>query len=575
VPAVQRALLETQERRQRQAELRDLKAVLSDLKAAEAELRESEERFRTLADNMSQFAWMTDPNGWIFWYNHRWFEYTGITLEEMQGWGWQQVHHPNHIDRVVEHFRHCIETGETWEDTFPLRGKDGNYRWFLSRAIPIKDEAGSIVHWFGTNTDITDRKQIEAELRQKNAILDVVNESVPTPIFVKDRQGRIIYANPATLEALGKSAAEVIGYQDGDLYSSLEDAARVVENDRRIMETGQTEVVEESADGIRIFLVTKAPYRNEAGEVIGLVGISNDISDRKRIEAEREQLLQQEQAAREAAEQANRIKDEFLAVVSHELRTPLNPILGWSKLLQSGKLSPEKAAIALGTIERNAQQQAQLIDDLLDISRILQNKLTLAIAPVDLAVTVTDALETVRLTAEAKSIQLRSSLAANVGAIMGDASRLQQIVWNLLSNAIKFTPENGQVEVRLEKCHGTGNREQGIGNGAGTSNLSPSTSNLSPLMLKSPLPTLEKEFCLNLFPTCLKHFGRKMPPPPANLVGWGLACRSCSNLPHSTAAPSRLPAMAREKGQHSPCGFRSHSANPLIPLLPRRVKLSI
>ncbi|PZV11253.1 MAG: PAS domain S-box protein, partial [Leptolyngbya sp.] len=269
--------------------------------------------------------------------------------------------------------------------------------------------------------------------------------------------------------------AEVLGYYDSDLYSSPEDATRVMENDQRIMDTGQTEVVEESPDGIRTFLGMKAPYRNEAGEVIGLIGISNDISDRKRIEAEREQLLQQEQAAREAAEQANRIKDEFLAVVSHELRTPLNPILGWSKLLRSGKLPPEKVAAALGTIERNAQQQAQLIDDLLDISRILQNKLTLAIAPVDLAVTVTDALETVRLTAEAKSIQLRSSL-ADVDPVMGDSGRLQQIVWNLLSNAIKFTPENGRVEVRLEREQGIGNREQGIGNDAGTSNLSPSTS---------------------------------------------------------------------------------------------------
>jgi PAS domain S-box-containing protein len=422
---------------------------VSDRIQAEAELRENEVRFRTLADNMSQFAWMTDPNGWIFWYNHRWFDYTGTTLEEMQGWGWQQVHHPDHVDRVVEHFRHCIETGETWEDTFPLRGKDGSYRWFLSRAIPIKDDAGNIVSWFGTNTDISDRKQIEAELRQKNAILDVVNESAPTPIFVKDRQGRIIYANPATLKVLGKSAAEVVGHYDIDLYPSPEDADKVMANDQRIMETGQTEVVEESPDGIRTFLGMKSPFRNEAGEVVGLVGISNDISDRKRIEAEREQLLQQEQAARETAEQANRMKDEFLAVVSHELRTPLNPILGWSKLLRSGKLSPEKSAAALETIERNAQQQAQLIDDLLDIARILQNKLTLAIAPVDLATTVTNALETVRLTAEAKSIQLRSSL-AKVDTVMGDASRLQQIIWNLLSNAIKFTPENGQVEVKLE-----------------------------------------------------------------------------------------------------------------------------
>jgi PAS domain S-box-containing protein len=415
----------------------------------EANLRESETRFRMLADNISQFAWITDASGWIFWYNQRWFDYTGTTLEEMQGWGWQQVHHPNHVERVVEHFRHAIETGDSWEDTFPLRGKDGTYRWFLSRALAIRDETGQIKHWFGTNTDITDRQQTEADLRQKNAILDVINESVPTPIFVKDRQGRIIYANPATLEAIGKPASEVIGYRDVDVYLSPEDAVRVMENDRRIMDSGQTEVVEESPDGVRTFLGVKSPYRNEAGEVIGLIGISSDISDRVQLERDREQILQQEQAAREAAEKANRIKDEFLAVLSHELRTPLNPILGWAKLLRTQKHDEATVERALETIERNAQLQTQLIEDLLDVSRILQGKLRLNASPVDLGLTIQAAVETVRLAAEAKSIQIQTTLEPNIGKVSGDSSRLQQVVWNLLSNAVKFTSAGGRVEVRL------------------------------------------------------------------------------------------------------------------------------
>ena len=180
-------------------------------------------------------------------------------------------------------------------------------------------------------------------------------------------------------------------------------------------------------------------------------GTCTDIDAKKQIERDRARLMEQERAARTAAEQANRIKDEFLAVVSHELRTPLNPILGWSKLLRSGRLSPERAVEALGTIERNAQQQAQLIDDLLDVSRILRNKLTLTIAPVDLVMTVINALETLRLAVEAKSIRVRSSLSSEVGLVMGDAGRLQQIVWNLLSNAVKFTPEGGEIEVRLDR----------------------------------------------------------------------------------------------------------------------------
>lgn len=130
-------------------------------KRVEAELRESEEQFRTMAESLPQLAWMADEQGWIYWYNRRWYEYTGTTPKEMEGWGWRKVHHPEHVDRVVERIRHSWETGEPWEDTFPIRGADGRYRWFLSRAIPIRDVDGQIKCWFGTNTDITEKQKAE------------------------------------------------------------------------------------------------------------------------------------------------------------------------------------------------------------------------------------------------------------------------------------------------------------------------------------------------------------------------------------------------------------------------------
>lgn len=176
---------------------------------------------------------------------------------------------------------------------------------------------------------------------------------------------------------------------------------------------------------------------------------------------ERARLYEAEQTAREAAENANRIKDEFLAVLSHELRSPLNPILGWAKLLQTRKLDEKTIPQALKTIERNAQLQAQLIEDLLDISRILQGKLSLNILQVDLASVIYAAMETVRLSAEAKSIKMHVSLEPNLGQVLGDSSRLQQVVWNLLSNAVKFTPEGGRVEIRLEAVGGWGDGEIG------------------------------------------------------------------------------------------------------------------
>ncbi|MDZ7991351.1 MAG: AAA family ATPase [Nostoc sp. EfeVER01] len=165
----------------------------------------------------------------------------------------------------------------------------------------------------------------------------------------------------------------------------------------------------------------------------------------------RAHLYEAELTARNAAESANRIKDEFLAVLSHELRTPLNPILGWTKLMRTRKLDQATSDRALETIERNAKLQTQLIEDLLDVSRILQGKLNLNFGRINLVSVIEAAIETVRLSAEAKSIQIQASLESGAGEVLGDANRLQQVIWNILSNAIKFTPIGGQVKIKLEQ----------------------------------------------------------------------------------------------------------------------------
>ncbi|NJL21592.1 MAG: response regulator [Leptolyngbyaceae cyanobacterium SM1_3_5] len=177
--------------------------------------------------------------------------------------------------------------------------------------------------------------------------------------------------------------------------------------------------------------------------------LQQEIDERQRAEADRDRVLKREQAARAEAEAANRIKDEFLAVLSHELRTPLSPILGWVRMLQSGTLDAQKQAIGLETIERNAKLQTQLIEDLLDISRILQGKLTLDVKPVDLANVISAAKETILLAAEAKSIQIQTELESPGRFALGDPNRLQQVIWNLLSNAVKFTPADGQIQIKL------------------------------------------------------------------------------------------------------------------------------
>ena len=184
----------------------------------------SEELFRTLADNISQLAWMADSNGSIFWFNRRWYEFTGTSLDEMQGWGWTKVHHPDHVDRVVERIRHSWESGEAWEDTFPLRGRDGQFRSFLSRALPIRDEQGSVVCWFGTNTDVT--AQLEAEQERERLLeseraarerAEGILEAALDGIITIDDEGRIRDFNPAAERMFGRSRADTVGQEVAEL----------------------------------------------------------------------------------------------------------------------------------------------------------------------------------------------------------------------------------------------------------------------------------------------------------------------------------------------------------------------
>jgi len=177
------------------------------LTANENALRESE-CFRELADNISQFAWTADAQGWIYWYNKRWHDYTGTTLEEMQGWGWQKVHHPEHVDRVVQRIRQSFETGTAWEDTFPLRSKDGTYRWFLSRALPIRNEAGEVVRWFGTNTDVTEQLEAEKALRESEQEVRNAKDAAEAALQnLRETQTSLIEAEK--LAALGRLVAGV------------------------------------------------------------------------------------------------------------------------------------------------------------------------------------------------------------------------------------------------------------------------------------------------------------------------------------------------------------------------------
>jgi PAS domain S-box-containing protein len=417
---------------------------LTERRRAEQALRESEEKFRTLADHIAQLAWMTDASGAITWYNRRWFDYTGTTLEQMRGWGWQSVHHPDHVDRVTEKFRQHIASAEPWEDSFPLRGRDGRYRWFLSRAIPIRDESGQVVRWFGTNTDVTEQRLAEQELQERERELRSITSNTPDILARFDREGRYVYVNAAATVASGLPAEQLVGRTPREAGVSEEAAALIGREVQAVFADGRPRSFEftyQTPAGPRHFRSTVVPEFDADGRRVShVLGVTHDVTEvREALEALRQ--------TKDEAETANRAKDKFLAVLSHELRTPLTPVLMTASMLRRRDDVAGEVREAMDLICRNVELESRLIDDLLDLSRVLNGKLQLHARPVPLHTIIRHAVETCAEEAHAKQLTLVVQLDEPSPIVDGDAARLQQVFWNLLKNAIKFTSEKGRIDV--------------------------------------------------------------------------------------------------------------------------------
>ncbi len=298
--------------------------------------------------------------------------------------------------------------------------------------------------------DITDLKRIEAALKASERQSRNIVESITDAFFALDEEWRFTYVNQTAYTLIDRAPGDLIGKDFWEEFPGLHDSESKRMHRRVMRDRVAESLTAFYPDHDRWYEVRTYPAAN------GIAVYFNNVTDRKTAEAERRQLLQQEQAAREEAERANRTKDEFLAVLSHELRSPLNPILGWTQLLRNGNLTPARQSDALAIIERNAKLQSQLIEDLLDISRIMQGKLTLTATPISLSPVIAAAVETVRLAADAKNIQITLDLDPDVAPVSGDAARLQQVVWNLLTNAVKFTDSGGRVTVELSRVSAEG-----------------------------------------------------------------------------------------------------------------------
>lgn len=313
-----------------EAVARVLEQIVMRKRLNEAEmLRDREQYYRNLAEAIPQLVWTCQPNGSCDFLSKQWVDYTGISEQEQLGNAWLgNVLHPDDRLRSEGAWLDAIAGTAEYDLEYRLRRHDGVYRWFKARGVPVRDGDGRIAKWFGTSTDIEDRKQIEQD---------------------------------------------------------------------------------------------------------------------------REMLLGSERVARSEAERAVRIKDEFVATLSHELRTPLNSIVGWAQFLLRDRSDPEKLRKGLEVIDRNARLQAQMVDDLLDMSRIMSGKLRLDVRSIDLAGVIDDVVASAQPASDAKEIRLSVSLDPSIGMVQGDPARLQQVIWNLLSNAIKFTQKQGRVEVVLRR----------------------------------------------------------------------------------------------------------------------------
>jgi PAS domain S-box-containing protein len=322
-------------------------------------------------------------------------------------------------------------------------------RWLEIRAYPSSE--GLAVYF----RDTTERKHAEEILRQSEERSRLALDAGQMGAWEWDMQSNVQYWDASQYQLFGINPDEVTLNQD-TFFNRVhpDDLLKLKRSLTTLLEQGGSFDIEFRIlrpDGTTRWLAGKGRLlQGYDGQPLRMIGVNFDITERKQAEEERNRLLQAEQAARADAEAANRIKDEFLATLSHELRSPLNAMLGWLTLLRTRELDAETTTRALETVERNARMQTQLVEDLLDVSRIIRGQLQLKIMPISLDAVIESALDTVRPAADAKNIRLQSSIDSTLGSIYGDGNRLQQVIWNLLTNAIKFTPKGGRVEVRLE-----------------------------------------------------------------------------------------------------------------------------
>jgi PAS domain S-box-containing protein len=400
--------------------------------------------------------------------------YWNRSAEELYGWKFAMVEGKNAHTLLQTRCSHessglnptqldifLLEKSEWQGELIQLR-QDSKQIIVESRQVLIVDGDKQAIAFMEVNRDISQRKQVERQLAQANERYELATAALNGLIFDFNCRDRTVERTQGLSRLLGYSLQEAeptaVWWKNQvhpDDRTSLDKHGMELSTDSSNNRYATEYRIRHKDGHYRWVQDVGMVLRDSSGQVTRIVGSTTDITERKQLELERELLLQESQAARDEAEAANRSKDEFLAIVSHELRSPLNSILGWAKLLRTRNLDPDTTNRALEIIQRNAESQAQLIDDLLDVSRMIRGNLRLELVPVDLLSVLKAALDNWYPIAETKGIQIHFSVENSRVAepmptfVSGDAQRLQQILLNLISNAIKFTPQGGKVSVQL------------------------------------------------------------------------------------------------------------------------------
>ncbi len=400
---------------------------------------------RHLADTISQLAWIADGTGAIFWYNRRWYDYTGMTPEEMHGRGWVKVHHPDYVRQVVDHYNAAFTSGEAWEDTFPLRRHDGEFRWFLSRAEPMRDEAGKILRWFGTNTDVTEARDAEATLRRSEERFRTLISASADLIWTASPEGDMIPPLPTWRAYTGQTESDYVGWGWLDsVHPEDRDRIRDLWRERlHSRDLFHAEFRLRRRDGEwRYSEARAAPVLALDGTVREWVGINTDISDRRHAE-------EAMQEAKELAEAANRAKSQFIANMSHELRTPLSAVIGYSEMLaeEIEDIGQTHLLTDVGKIEASARHLLGLINDVLDLSKIEAGRMTVESVRFDVSAMLDEVVNATGALSAKKGNRFVLEVPTDLGAMQSDELKIRQCLMNLIGNAAKFT-EEGVITLR-------------------------------------------------------------------------------------------------------------------------------